>query len=438
MADRSRSGLRERASPVLEQPTPLADDRALGEPAPRPTCRPLSPAWGVPLRAGLALILSPYMHIAYRIRGWGRLPFRRGPTLVVSNHVHDLDTVTMVMRLSLAGPWRDPIFVAVSRRLFEPGYMAVRAPRLRRWLSRSNWSPFFRALGFLPIENELRSRPLRSLAWTVQRVRGDLPVREVFTEVVERTLGPTAEHLRLGDILNARFFDAAQVHFTLGALREPYRSEVRALTRRQVEADLARLQAVLRGGGTLYIMPEGGPSPDGRLRRLKAALWTLAPLGRIYLAPISYDPFLGRRLSVLYRVIPLSGSRDVATALAAARPVTVSQVLAEWLSRIEAGDAFSAGEAIHAVGSRLDALPPVAFIDPLLRRRPERVVRAALQTLVRLRVLRRRRGRYALTNHRTHHKFPWVPDILAHQARVFAETREALAPHGRPAGGDAA
>jgi hypothetical protein len=427
VADRSPAGLRGRASPVPEDRALSADDHSIDEAVPRPAPVSLSPAWGVPLRAGLALILPLYMHLAYRIRGWGRLPFRRGPTLVVSNHVHDLDTVTMVMRLSLAGPWRDPIFVAVSRRLFEPGYMAVRAPRLRPWLSRSDWSPFFRALGFLPIENELRSRPLVSLAWAVRREHGNLPLPDVFTDDARRVLGPAAEYLRLEDVTDARYFDAAQTHLTLEALREPYRSEIRLATRRQVEDDLARMQSVLRGGGTLYIMPEGGPSPDGGLRRLRGALWALAPLGRVYLAPISYDPFLGRRLSILYRVIPLGGSGDVATALASTRPVTVSQVLAEWLDQRATGEAFSETEAIRAVRSRLDALPPLAFIDPPLRRRPEQVVRAALRTLVRLRLLRCRQGRYGLTGHRTHRKFPWVPDIITHQVRCFAETRNALA-----------
>jgi hypothetical protein len=380
------------------------------------------------VRALCAAALTPYMHAAYRIRGWGRLPFRRGPTLVVSNHVHDLDTVTMVMRLSIAGPWRDPIFVAVSRRLFEPGYMAARAPRLGRWLSRSDWSPFFRSLGFLPIENELRARPLASLAWPVYRAHGNLRLGDVFDSAACRALGPAAAAAPLGDLWSARRRGRAlQTRVTLEALREPYRSEVRLLTRRQIAEDLVRMQEVLRGGGTLYITPEGGPSPDGRLHRLRAGLWTLLPLARVYLAPISYDPFLGRRLSILYRVIPLPESNDVAAELAAARPVTVSQLLAAWLSEHSADEAFSEAEAVEAVTAQMDALPAPAFIDPALRREPGQVVRAALAALLRLRLLRRTRARYGRGDRRTHPKFPAVRDIIAHQSLFFAETRDALA-----------
>lgn len=388
---------------------------------------PLSPAWTVGVRALCAAALAPYMHAAYRIRGWGRLPFRRGPTLVVSNHVHDLDTVAMVMRLSIDGPWRDPIFVAVSRRLFEPGYMAVRAPRLARWLSRSDWSPFFRSLGFLPIENELRARPLASLAWPVYQARASLRLGDVFDDAACRALGPAAAEAPLGDVWSARCGRLARTRVTLEALREPHRSEVRLLTRRQVAEDIARMQDVLRGGGTLHIMPEGGPSPDGRLHRLRAGLWTLLPLARVYLAPISYDPFLGRRLSILYRVIPLPESSDVAAELAAARPVTVSQLLAAWLSERGAGETFSEAEALEAVAAQMDALPAPAFVDPALRRRPGQVVRAALAALLRLRLLRRTRGRYGWGDRRTHPKFPAVRDIIAHQSRFFAETRDALA-----------
>jgi hypothetical protein len=394
---------------------------------------PLSPPWTVALRGLVAGILAPYMHAAYRIRGWGRLPFRRGPTLVVSNHVHDLDAVAVVVRLTLAGPWRDPVFVAVSRRLFEPGYMAVRAPRLTRWLSRSDWSPFFGCLGFLPIENELRERPLASLAWSIGRAHGDVPLSEVLEEAVVRALDPDLARARTGDVLRPDLFHRAQVRVPLEALREPYRSELLQRTRVQVEEDLGRMREVLRRGGTLYIAPEGRPSPDGRLHRLRDGLWALLPLAPVYLAPISYDPFLGRRLSLLFRVLPLPPSADVATMLKAARPVTVSQLLAAWLSRRREGEPFAPADALRGVSALLAALAPHAFVDPALRRDPEGLTRAALGTLLRLGLLRPSPGGLARGDRRRHPKFPAVDDIVAHQAAMFRDTCEALG-QVRPAG----
>ncbi len=58
--------------------------------------RPLSSLWGWPVR--FAAITSNYVwdHLAYRVRSWGRLPRRRGATLLIANHQHDFESPAIV------------------------------------------------------------------------------------------------------------------------------------------------------------------------------------------------------------------------------------------------------------------------------------------------------------------------------------------------------
>ena len=65
--------------------------------------------------------------------------FRAGadPTLIVANHQHDFESLTIVSTTTVhSGSWRHPIFTASSRRMYEPGFLArssaVAALSLRR------------------------------------------------------------------------------------------------------------------------------------------------------------------------------------------------------------------------------------------------------------------------------------------------------------------
>ena len=135
----------------------------------------LLPRAGGPLQAFAMALITPIYMSTYRIRGWGRLPKRRGATLLINNHQHGLDTTALIMRLSVQGPWMQPIYMAGSRRLFEPGFMEVSAPWIAYLLHFVDWAWMFRMLGVLPIENELRRRSLASFAWSVYTRHGDLP-----------------------------------------------------------------------------------------------------------------------------------------------------------------------------------------------------------------------------------------------------------------------
>jgi MFS family permease len=380
--------------------------------------RPLSSLWGWPLR--FAAVTSNYAwdHVAYRMRSWGRLQRRRGPTLLVANHQHDFESPAIVSSTTVqSGSWRHPIFTASSHRMYEPGFFADRIPWLRFLLRRVNAGRLFMTLGMLPLENELSSRALAAFAWSVQRRHGPLPIADVFEE---RVAGRFPAETQTSDLWRGEFFDRARAVVKLTTVREPYRREILDETRADVDADLARLEDVVRRGGTFYLTPEGRYTYDGRMRPMRGAVERLAPLATIYLAGVSYDPFVSRRLTMLYRIVPL-GDAPMTKKLAAIRPVVASQLLGAWLH--ERGEVpFAAHEACGAVRERLARLPYGLFVDPELKRRTDALVRAALPLMVSWQILRRENDSYALASERRHPQFPFVRDIIAYQHAFLEET----------------
>ncbi len=387
--------------------------------------RPISSLWGWPLRFVAVTTNCAWDHLAYRVRCWGKLPRRRGPTLIVANHQHDLESMTIVTTTVVqSGSWRHPIFTASSRRMYEPGFLAQRLPWLRSLLRRINAGPLFIALGMLPIENELGSREIGALAWSLQRRHGPLLLREIFDERIASQFAPET---KTSDLWRSEWFARSRSVVKVAALREPYRRETLDETRANIEGDLALLEDIVRRGGTFYLTPEGKYSIDGRIGPLRGTIERLAPLATIYLAGVSYDPFVARRLSMLYRVVPFGAlaNRDMTSlkqTLTAIRPVVTSQLLGDWLASRD-GE-FTAYEACAAVEHRLEALPRALFVDPELRRNPRAMVCAALPLMVRWNILERDGERYRLASERRHPQFPFVRDIVAYQACFLHETLE--------------
>jgi MFS family permease len=380
--------------------------------------RPMSSMWGVPIR--FAAILSNYVwnHIAYRIRVFGSIPRRRGATLIVANHQHEIEGQVIVSTTTVrTGCWRHPIFMVNGRRMFEPGFLAVRLPFLRSVLRNYNATPLFMMLGMMPLENQLGSREVASLAWSLERKHGPQTLDALFDE---RTAAMFPPGTKSDELLEPRYFEKAQTVVKLSALREPYRAEVLEETRRFIEEDLARMEDVVRRGATFYATPEGFYSTDGRMGRIKGVYDRLAPYATVYLFAVAYDPFVAKRLSMLYRILRLENKSKAREALAASRPITTSHLLGAWLH--QSTEPFSAQEALDAVAARLRELPPQLFVDPELRRDPARMVRAALPLMVEWGILRRDGDRYALTETRRHPAFVHVDDIVAYQARFLEES----------------
>jgi 1-acyl-sn-glycerol-3-phosphate acyltransferase len=406
----------------------------------------------ISLQTFACLVAYPYFHGVYRIRAWRDIPKRRGATLLIANHQHDNDDKVTVTDVQFHSQLRKTIYIISGRRLFEPGFMARKWLWLE-WLMRTvNTGALFRALGMVPIENEIRSRAFVSFAHAVLERHGDLPLTQVFTDEALERLPPDLRAKQLSALFEPEGFRvAAHIVLTIRALREPYRGELIEKMRGEVERDMVALERLLRSGETLWLTPEGRFTKTGAMGRFRAALWRLWPVAEsVYVIGISYDAFVGGRLSMLFRVVPPADRSDPVSSLAAARPVTVSQLLADWLESgapcspallsagansrpQEAGTAstvttaFTYDDALQAVQAKLAALPAGAWVDPELLESPARMTRAALDGLVRLGILAREQVRLRLTDRRKSPHFPEVPDIIAHQTTTFRETIDALA-----------
>ena len=123
---------------------------------------------------------------------------------------------------------------------------------------------------------------------------------------------------------------------------------------------------------------------------------------------------------MLYRVLPYGGTTDLGTALAAARPITNSALLATFMT--EAPETFTVADALRGVRERIDALPDNVFVDPALRDAPGAAVAGALKTLRKRGTLSAEGERHRLTAHRTDARFPHVADMIAFQRNMLDET----------------
>ena len=383
--------------------------------------KPLVSIWSVLLVGLTTLIRQPLIATRIRVRQWGRLPLRRGPTVLIANHQHEDESELIVERTFLQSRCR-PAFTASSRRMYEPGFFATRMPWLAPLMRNVNAGPLFVAIGMLPLENELSSRPLRSLALQVDRRHGNLALELVFRPEALAALPAGAR--TLADLLAPALFVAGDARVRLSHVLEPYRREVLDALRAGVDADIARIVDVVRRGATFFVTPEGFYSTDGRMRPLKGIVEHLVPLAAVWFAAIAFDPFRGKRLSMLYRVVQPTDPHDLATSLAAARPVTTSALLATWLLAVDLP--FDAGEAADGVVRLCDALPTGAFVDPELANDVRSCVDDALDRMIARALLLPDGGRYRLAPRRIDPRFPGVADVVAYQAAFHAETAAAL------------
>lgn len=387
--------------------------------------RPIIPWWAAPLRLASSISMTCYLRVAYRIRFSGRLPHDRGPALLIANHQIDLDLMDVIAMLARNGGRRTPVLAACAKLMYEPGFMAVRVPWLWRALKDVNLGWLFEGMGLMPLENELQSRSIGRWAWEAQRRHGVLPLREIFKE---RVLAGTAfEECTTADLFSSAYFRAAQeTYVRLSELNPPYRKAAFDEMKDGVERDLRRIEDALGRGATFLVTPEGEYTRTGAMLPFRGIWDRLLPHVReIYVAGISYDPFLGKRLSQFYNIVRAGDPENAIAELKMARPVMTSAVLAEWmLARSEFP--FTDEEAAAAVESRVRALPGELFVDPELRKHPRRMTARALRRLAKLHIVERRGNAYRLTVRRTHPAFPDVEDIVAFQARFLSETLESV------------
>ena len=382
----------------------------------------MAPVYLQPLRWASIASVQVYYHLAYRIRGWGSLPRGGGPKLLIANHQHEIESGVLISDMTIrTRAWRWPIFTVSSRRMWEPGFFAVRIAWMSPLLRGLNFGWLFSAIGMQPIENELHVRPFVSIAYTIHQLHPNAPIDQVFAESARDRL--PAGVRTVADLLGAKHFAAGRSRVKLTEVLEPYRREILDVTRAQIESDLTHFETLQRGGASIFLTPEGHYSGDGKMQRLRGALTRLAPLAEVWLTGISYDPFVGRRLSMLYRIAKAMPDVPLDLQLKAVRPVTVSALLGHWLHP-RGLSPFIETEAQLAVERALLALPRTAFVDPELEQKPRMMVAHALDGLVRLGVARREGETLRLTDHRMHPQFPRTSDIIEYMYNFHIETLE--------------
>ncbi|HEY9180931.1 MAG TPA: MFS transporter [Candidatus Baltobacteraceae bacterium] len=386
--------------------------------------RPIIPWWGAIARSVAAVFVTTYTRLTYRIRVFGSLPQGRGPSLLIANHEVELDLMHPFSSLVLRGGWHSPVIAACAKLMYEPGFMAVRIPWLWRPLKNVNLGWLFEGMGMLPLENELQSRSIARWAWGVQRRHGVLPLHQIFkAPALEASgfAGCTTE-----DVFSAEHFKRAQeTYMRLSDLNVTYRKEAFDEMKEGIERDLQRFEDVVRRGATFCVTPEGEYTLTGAMLPFRGIWERMLPHAQdIFLAAISYDPFVGKRLAQFYCLTRARSSETAIADLKAARPVTTSAIIGEWLA--SRNGTFTQEEAAAAIEARVRSLPRDLFVEPRLRRNPRRLAASAVQRMTELGILERVDGRYRLTERRTHPKFPGVADIVAFQARFFRETLEGL------------
>ena len=359
-----------------------------------------------------------YLPMKKRIRHWGALPAPRGPTVLITNHQHEDEGEVIFSSMFLEHPGI-PMIAVNSRRTFETGFFAARLPWTAPLTRRLNLTNFWLQMGLLPIENHLHSRALISLAEEVRRKHGDLTLETIFPDDVLARLELSGR--RLADLWTPAYFTRAQTTVKLANLKQPYRREALENFRATMSADIAAVVEAVREGATFYVTPEGDFSLDGRLRPMRNGITdAVLPVAEPWLCAIAYDPFRGRRLSMLYRIVQPANRDDLGASLAAARAVTTSALLATFLCSVD--EPFAAAAARRSVAAQLGALPHNVFVDPELERAPDAVVTEALTVLVRMGILAAAGAKYRFTETRSDARFPHVADMVTYQRNMHEET----------------
>lgn len=390
----------------------------------------LALAVALPVANALALAVR----LTARVRVFGDpVPRSRG-TLIISNHQSDLDSLFVPAFLYIRHPCQPPPISIGSARLFERRFLGVRAPGWLRWgVYWISVGPILRLLGVLPIEDGIRIRPLTSWVEAVLARHGDLPASAVFEPALLEKLGAGAEAARLEDFLRLGWLARSRSPVPIRYLRQPYREELQDAVRGDLEEQTEAIRRSLAAGQTVYLTPEGRLTTTGevgRFRRVMDEVSDLLPSVDLRCSAIAYDPLRRSRMGMVCHIIAPPPTQDLRLALAAARPLTRSQLVASALGRLDG--TFTRDALVGSMRQELRRVPAGAFIDPELPTDLHAMAQEALEVLTGAGVLIRSGTGYRIVGTWHHPWFPHVPDMLAFLRRQWEETRAATTAGAAP------
>lgn len=359
----------------------------------------------------VAAVLKTYGWFHYRVCWMGDLP--PGPLVIIANHAHDADSVTLPVNVMLRQGTHHPLISSGSQRLFEPGFLAERlGPVLGPWLVWFNVGPILWRLGVRPIEDSPLHHSLRSWGYLVHQEFGDRRLDEVFVPEV-LTARPGLGPLKLHHLWSRRSWRWAEQRFGVRALVEPYRRVMRERVRTRLESQLGLITDAINRGFSVYTTPEGRLTQDGRLYRFRES-WrvvTTANPRSICIAATTYDAFKAGRLAIWTALGPPRWSHQLARSVSVARPITASHLASVIWHNSDPSTARPG--LVEAALAELSRLPSCVTVADNLLSSPAAVLGERFAWLEK----QGRRPGGVVRDAR----FPWVSDMVSYYVVQYQE-----------------
>jgi hypothetical protein len=219
---------------------------------------------------------------------------------------------------------------------------------LRRLLFRVDVGPVLRRrLPCHPVRNGARLRLVELLRELPDAPLDELLPPELAEPLEERARALGREEPRLArDVLHGDYADLLWEVAGPDELDSRRVEPVWHARRRAAGAEFRALCELVRGGGSLFICPEGRPSPDGRIGPLPGGIRSLVRRGepeRLVPVALAYDPLVAGRPRALVGVgepvEPVADPDELLALLRRTSPLTVASSLAA--ARADGGDPAS-------------------------------------------------------------------------------------------------
>lgn len=254
-----------------------------------------------------------------RIKGRENFYYRPS-TLIVTSHKRDLDVVVIGPSLYFSGKGfsRFPIHFVAAEDIFEQGFLAKIAPFpqwVRRRLNSFNIGFLMKSLHAYPLRG-IPERTVKEILFEVREIFGNCEIgrilkskgREKF-QIHARTVGEKEKLLCLNDILH---WDFREIWCQSGRINMLQGKEIQEVMQKRwrevIDKQLSWFVKILDRGGILFLAPEGTLSPDGKLCRVRDALYRLVwetktPL-HILPVNITYDFMTPKKMPIFLNVGP--------------------------------------------------------------------------------------------------------------------------------------